>query len=157
MGLHPIYRSGGEPPEAEYSASLARYTVSMDARLLEQFDEMIARRGYSNRSEAIRDLIRVSLIEEQWTKAPESSMAATVTLVYEQNSTVPERLRELQNLYSDIILTTTGVHLANAHCLDVLVLRGRAELICQLAESLVTIRGVKHGKAVYSTDGENLY
>lgn len=139
------------------SAALARYTVSMDARLLEQFDEMIERRGYNNRSEAIRDLIRVSLIDEKWTADPESTMVATVTLVYDHHSNVPERLSELQHDYFDVVVSTTHIHLDNHHCLEVVILRGKAESIYQLSESLVTIRGVKHGKAVYTTDGSDIY
>lgn len=155
---HPNENPAPEPAnEPENSTSLARYTVSMDGRLLEQFDELITRRGYSNRSEAIRDLIRVALIEEQWTVAPEQNMVATVTLVYDHHSNVPERLSELQHDYFSIVTSTTHIHLDNHHCLEVVILRGEARQIYQLAEALVTIRGVKHGKAVYSSDGTNLF
>ena len=145
------------PEQSDASSTLARYTVSMDARLLSLFDQFISRRGYNNRSEAIRDLIRVALIDEQWTNHPESDMVATVTLVYDHHGNIAERLSELQHEYCKVVLSTTHIHLDPVHCLEVVILRGKAEEIIHLVDALVTVRGVKHGKAVYSSDGKNLY
>ena len=154
LSHHP---QGDDDAEAKGSAVLARYTVSMDARLLGLFDDYLSKRGYSNRSEAIRDLIRVALIDDQWTANPEVTMVATVTLIYDHHSNVPERLSELQHEFFEVVVSTTHIHLDAHHCLEVVILRGKARIISQLADALVTIRGVKHGKDVYSSDGENLF
>lgn len=135
---------------------LARYSVSMDARLLEKFDRLIESRGYDNRSEAIRDLIRSALVEEDWAAAA-STVAATVTIVYNHHrGNVAERLAELQHHHVGRVVSSTHVHLDNDNCLEVVILRGRSREIRKLAEELVAIKGVVHGKAVWTTEGSDL-
>lgn len=136
---------------------LARYTVSMDARLLAKFDELIDKQGYANRSEAIRDLIRDALVEEQWNDANQK-VAATVTLVYNHHTGgVAERLGDIQHHACSIIVSSTHVHLDNDNCLEVVILRGKSKAVRTLAEELVALKGVKHGKAVFTTEGSTLY
>jgi CopG family nickel-responsive transcriptional regulator len=140
------------PPE-----SLARYTVSMDARLLAEFDALCNRRGYQNRSEAVRDLIRNALVEDQWTDNPEKT-AATVTLVYDHHQAgLSERLTEIQHRHTGLVVSTTHVHLDNSNCLEVIILRGQGNDVRKLAEELVAQKGVKHGKSVLTTEGQGLY
>jgi CopG family nickel-responsive transcriptional regulator len=135
----------------------ARYTVSMDERLLEEFDRLIAAKGYANRSEAIRDLIRNALVEEQWA-ADATKVAATVTLVYDHHAhTVADRLGHLQHHHTDIVVSSTHVHLDNDNCLEVIILRGKPRPVRGLAEELMALKGVKHGKATFTTEGKNLY
>ena len=136
---------------------LARYTVSMDERLLERFDRLIAKKGYANRSEAVRDLIRGALVEEQWARE-NSKVAATVTLVYDHHAgQVAERLGDLQHHHHGEVVSATHVHLDNDNCLEVVILRGRSRAVRHLAEELVAMKGVKHGKAVFTTEGDDLY
>ncbi|MGC8741438.1 MAG: nickel-responsive transcriptional regulator NikR [Candidatus Sumerlaeaceae bacterium] len=134
----------------------ARYTVSMDARLLAKFDQLIAKQGYANRSEAIRDLIRAKLVEEQWRDA-KGKVAATVTLVYDHhNHQVSERLGDLQHHHTDLVVSATHVHLDNDNCLEVVILRGEAGRVRALADELVASKGVKHGRIVLTTEGRDI-
>jgi CopG family nickel-responsive transcriptional regulator len=135
---------------------VARYTVSMDARLLDKFDALIERKGYANRSEAIRDLIRAQLVEEQWREAT-GKVAATVTLVYDHHSRqVADRLADLQHHHHDLVVSATHVHLDNDNCLEVVILRGMARAVRALADELIACKGVKHGKAVLTTEGKDI-
>ncbi|MGC8842295.1 MAG: nickel-responsive transcriptional regulator NikR [Candidatus Sumerlaeaceae bacterium] len=134
----------------------ARYTVSMDARLLAKFDQLIAKQGYANRSKAIRDLIRAKLVEEQWRDA-KGKVAATVTLVYDHhNHQVSERLSDLQHHHTDLVVSATHVHLDNDNCLEVVILHGEAGRVRALADELVASKGVKHGRIVLTTEGRDI-
>lgn len=138
-------------------ASVARYTISMDERLLGKFDSHIARKGYSNRSEAIRDLIRDSLVEEEWGKANEK-VAATVTLVYDHHaSDLSDRLTEIQHHHGGIVVASTHVHLDNDNCLEVVILRGKSKAVRSLSENLIALKGIKHGKVTFTTEGKKLW
>ncbi|MBX7245960.1 MAG: nickel-responsive transcriptional regulator NikR [Candidatus Sumerlaeaceae bacterium] len=135
---------------------LARYTVSMDSRLLAKFDKLVEARGYENRSEAIRDLIRGALVEEEWAAASQR-VAATVTLVYNHHSHVGDRLGHVQHHHVNIVVSSTHVHLNNDNCLEVIILRGKSRDVRSLAEELIAIKGVVHGKVAYTTEGTNIH
>lgn len=136
---------------------LARYSVSMDARLLEKFDKLIEERGYENRSEAIRDLIRSALVEEEWASGSQR-VAATVTLVYNHHhGNVAERLGHLQHHHLGIVVSATHVHLDNDNCLEVVILRGKSREVRALAQELVALKGVIHGKVVSTTEGTEIH
>jgi len=133
-----------------------RFGVSTDERLLERFDDLIAEKGYVNRSEAVRDLIRNALVEEQWT-AGESEAVGTVTLVYDHHSTdLSDKLTEHQHSHHEEIVSTLHIHLDSHHCLEVIVLRGVARDIQRIADSLISTKGVKHGRFVATTTGDGL-
>jgi len=137
-------------------SGVVRFGVSADARLLDSFDALIAKKGYVNRSEAVRDLIRGALVEEQWT-AGEEEAVGTVTLVYDHHSTdLADRLTERQHNHHDEIVSTLHIHLDAHHCLEVVVLRGQARRIGQLASELIGTKGVKHGKFAATTTGHGL-
>ncbi|HEY8346225.1 MAG TPA: nickel-responsive transcriptional regulator NikR [Symbiobacteriaceae bacterium] len=134
---------------------LVRFGISMNAQLLAKFDEAIARRGYSNRSEAIRDLIRNYLVEEEWQDG-DAEVAGTVTLVYDHHSSVSEVLRDLQHDHHAHVVSTLHVHQDADHCLEVVVLRGRARHIKELADRLIALKGVKIGRLTIATTGKEL-
>lgn len=135
---------------------VVRFGVSIDERLLHRFDELIEQKGYVNRSEAVRDLIRNALVDDQWRRSDEE-IVATVTLVYDHHTReLSHRLTEQQHSHYQSILSTLHVHLDAHHCLEVVVLRGRAEEVRRLAEELIGTKGVKHGKLVTSTTGRDL-
>lgn len=137
--------------------SAARYTISMDERLLKKFDSHIARKGYANRSEAIRDLIRDSLVAEEWGKASEK-VAATVTLVYNHHaSDLSDRLTQIQHHHGGLVVASTHVHLDNDNCLEVVILRGKNRAVRSLSEQLIALKGIKHGKVVLTTEGKKLW
>lgn len=135
---------------------LARFGISMDQRLLEQFDELISRKGYRNRSEAIRDLIRDTLVDDQWSR-PEEEAVGTVTLVYDHHTRdLADKLTEQQHDQHDLIIAALHAHLDHHNCLEVIVVKGRADQVRHLADNLIGTRGVKHGKLVTTTTGRSL-
>jgi len=135
---------------------LTRFGISMDQRLLGQFDELIGRKGYKNRSEAIRDLIRNTLVEDQWTR-PDEEAVGTVTLVYDHHTRdLADRLTEQQHDHHDLIISSLHAHLDHHNCLEVVVVKGRADQVRHMADTLIGTKGVKHGKLVTTTTGHTL-
>ncbi|MBP2667985.1 MAG: transcriptional regulator, CopG family [Deltaproteobacteria bacterium] len=137
-------------------AGITRFGVSLDKRLLAKFDRLNARKGYANRSEAIRDLIREGLVREQW-ELGDTEAVGTLTLVYDHETReLEERLTELQHAHFQAIVSTLHVHLDAHHCLEVLILRGKAALLKSIADRLIGTRGVKHGTFSATAEGEAL-
>ena len=137
-------------------SDVIRFGVSTDERLLEKFDALIAEKGYVNRSEAVRDLIRNTLVEDHWADT-EAEAVGTVTLVYDHHSTdLSDKLTEQQHSHHEEILSTLHIHLDTHHCLEVIVLRGRAGEIKRIADVLIGTKGVKHGQFVATTTGDDL-
>ena len=135
---------------------LSRIGVAIDAGLLEKFDQLIARRGYTNRSEAFRDLIRDALVEKTW-EAPDAKVVGTVTIVYDHHvRLLNEKLTDLQHEYYHHMLSTLHVHLDHDNCLEVLVVRGRAADVRRIADTLISTKGVKHGRLSITTSGAGL-
>ncbi len=135
---------------------LSRIGVAIDSDLLDKFDALIARRGYTNRSEAFRDLIRDELVEKTW-ESPESRVVGTVTIVYDHHvRLLSEKLTELQHDYYHHILSTLHVHLDHDNCLEVLVVRGKAAEVERIAGVLISTKGVKHGRLTITTTGAEL-
>ncbi|WP_320172468.1 nickel-responsive transcriptional regulator NikR [Maridesulfovibrio sp.] len=133
-----------------------RFGVSLDSDLLEKFDKLCDEKSYQTRSEAIRDLIRNMLVEKEWDDT-EGEMAGTLSLVYDHHqSGLSQRLTELQHDSHDLILSTLHVHLDHSNCLEVMVLRGDGKSIKELAQRLISTKGVKHGKLGLTTTGEEL-
>jgi len=134
-----------------------RFGVSIDAQLLENFDKLIEHKSYMNRSEAIRDMIRAALVE---TKAAndEEEMVGTITLVYDHHvRDLSDKLTEHQHAYHDRIISALHVHLDAHNCLEVLVARGKAKDVKKIADELLGVKGVKHGKLVMTSTGEELH
>ncbi len=135
---------------------LIRFSVSTDARLIDKFDALSSEKGYVNRSEAIRDLMRTALVEEQWT-AEEGEAVGTVTLVYDHHfSDLSDKLTEHQHSHHEAIVSTLHIHLDAHNCLEVVVLRGEVREIKRLADGLIGTKGVKHGRFVATTTGDDL-
>jgi CopG family nickel-responsive transcriptional regulator len=135
---------------------LSRIGVAIDSDLLKKFDALITRRGYTNRSEAFRDLIRDELVEKTW-QSPDSPVVGTVTLVYDHHvRLLNEKLTDLQHESFHNILSALHVHLDHDHCLEVLVLKGKASVIKKIADTLIATKGVKHGRLTITTSGAEL-
>lgn len=130
---------------------LARIGVAIDEELLERFDTLNERRGYTNRSEAFRDLIRDALIQESTTD-DQRAVVGTLTLVYDHHvRMLTDRLTEMQHDHHEEIVSTLHVHLDHHHCLEVLVLRGKAGSVRKIADKLVATKGVEHGRLTLTT------
>jgi CopG family nickel-responsive transcriptional regulator len=135
---------------------LVRFGVSMDTELLAAFDALIRRKGYANRSEAIRDLVRDVLIKTEW-ESDDGPTAAALCLVYDHHvPDLTERLTRIQHDSGELIVSTLHVHLTHRDCLEVIVLKGLPSRIRALADRLLTDRGVKHGQLVMTTTGQHL-
>jgi CopG family nickel-responsive transcriptional regulator len=135
---------------------LKRFSVSLDESLLSQFDSYIQPRGYSNRSEAVRDLIRKVLVNEEWEQ--DSEVVGVVTLVFNHHQPqLQEKITELQHEYHHQITSTTHVHMDNHNCLEVTIVKGRASQVRELAEKLMALRGVKNGNLTMSSTGGHLH
>jgi len=124
--------------------------------LLRKFDELIEERGYTNRSEAFRDLIREELVQKSW-ESPEADVVGTVTLVYNHHvRMLSEKLTSMQHDHHKNILSTMHVHLDHDNCLEVLVVKGKAKNVQKIADALISTRGVKHGRLTLTTTGVEL-
>ena len=135
---------------------LSRIGVAIDTNLLNKFDRLIARRGYHNRSEAFRDLIRDELVEQTWS-SPDSPVVGTVTLVYDHHvRLLNEKLTSIQHDFHHSILSTLHVHLDHDHCLEVIVVRGKSGEVRKIADTLISAKGVKHGRLTITTSGADL-
>ncbi len=135
---------------------LVRFGISMSKDLLEQFDGAIARKGYTNRSEAIRDLARYLLLEENW-EQEDQPVTGAVTLVYHHHDVQATRaVTRYQHDNSDIVVSTLHVHLDHDRCLEVVVLRGPARKVKELANNLASLKGVQHGKVVMAAASQRL-
>ncbi|HLH36244.1 MAG TPA: nickel-responsive transcriptional regulator NikR [Alloacidobacterium sp.] len=127
---------------------LSRIGVALDSDLLERFDHFISRLGYTNRSEAFRDLIRDRLVAER-TAVPNAIVVGTVTLIYDHHAHgVTEKLTELQHANHDLVVSTSHAHLNRDSCLEVLIVHGKSQRVEEFAGHLIGLKGVQHGRLV---------
>lgn len=134
---------------------LSRTGVSLEDDLLKEFDRLIAKRGYANRSEAFRDLIREALLSE----AVESNqpVVGTLTLVYDHHvPNLSQKLTEVQHRAGTMVLAATHIHLDHHYCLEVIIMKGRGRDIQAVAEGMLALRGVELGKLVLTNSGASL-
>lgn len=137
-------------------SELLRFGVSMDAELLTAFDQLIDRKGYANRSEALRDLVRDALVKTQWASRNEPTMAA-LCMVYDHHTReLSAKLTAIQHDFATHIVSTLHVHLDTRYCLEIIVLKGRAGELENFADRMLATRGVKHGQLVMTTTGKGL-
>ena len=136
-------------------SDLERYTVTMPHELFIAFDERNRKKGYKNRSEAIRDLVRAALVQEEWGE-PDQEVAATITLLYDHHAReLSDKINRVQHRFGELIVSALHVHLGQ-NCLEVVVTRGKAGRIRELADALGSIRGVKHTQLALTTQGKEL-
>jgi CopG family transcriptional regulator, nickel-responsive regulator len=130
---------------------LSRIGVSIDTELLKRFDSHAASKGYENRSEAFRDLIRDRLVDSI-VVAPNALVVGTVTLIYNHHTRLlPEKLTDIQHDHHEIIISNLHAHLDHENCLEVIVLRGKSKDVQTLADRLISTKGVLHGRLVMSS------
>ncbi len=138
-------------------SNLERFGVSMDRELLQSFDALIRRKGYTNRSEGIRDLVRSFIVQHEWENSNEEVVGA-VTLVYDHHRPeLTDTLNDIQHAHTDVIVCSTHIHLDAHNCLEIVTMRGRAEVVRSIADQLIATRGVKHGQLVCTTTGKHLH
>ena len=136
-------------------SDITRFGISMDSNLLGNFDQLIARKGYTNRSEAIRDLIRENLVKQEWESRKET--VGTITIVYNHHTReLSDVLTNLQHKFYKMIISTIHIHMDEHHCLEVLVVKGKGSELKGISDRLIGTRGVKHGTLSLTTTGKNL-
>jgi len=129
---------------------LVRFGVSMPAPLLEHFDKIIQVKGYTNRSEAIRDMIRDAIVEHEWMEGKE--VVGVITIVYDHHKKgVMEKITNLQHIHHDKTASSTHIHLDHENCLEVIVVKGKPPEVKELADNMIALKGVKHGKLVVTS------
>ncbi|USG63323.1 nickel-responsive transcriptional regulator NikR [Brevibacillus ruminantium] len=127
-------------------STLRRFGVSMDESLLAQFDELIKEKGYENRSEAVRDLVRNALVNQSW-EDDEQDVAGSILLFYDHHQTdVMQELTSIQHDMHHAILATTHFHLDHHNCLELIVVKGKAKELRGFSDQMISMKGVKYGK-----------
>jgi len=133
---------------------LSRIGIALDSELLKRFDRSIEKSGYTNRSEAFRDLIRDRLVREQ-ISAPDTTVVGSVTLIYGHHAHgITEKLTDLQHEHHDLVVSTTHAHLDLESCLEVLIVHGKAARVEHFADLLIGLKGVQHGRLVMTVPGK---
>ncbi len=135
---------------------LKRFSVSLEENLLAIFDSYIAERQYNNRSEAVRDLIRKAFVQKEWQVGKE--VMGVVSLVYDHHQhKLQEKVTEVQHDYHDHIVSTTHVHMDHDNCLEVIIVKGKASEVRDLADRLISLKGVRDGNLAMSSTGKELH
>lgn len=137
-------------------ARLVRFGISLEGELSKKFDNLISKRGYTNRSEAIRDLIRDELVKEEWTRT-KFDVSGVISLVYDHHKReLVDHLINIQHDHQSIIVASQHIHLDHDNCLEVVVIKGKADQIKNLASKLRSVKGVKHGELAMTTIGRDI-
>ncbi len=139
-------------------SDLSRFGVSAEDELLQNFDNLIENRGYGNRSEAIRDLMRDSLIKSHIESFPENAdVLGSLTLVYDHHaSDLTDKMNELQHAHHELVVSVLHVHVSHDDCMEVIVLRGALNEIQTLSDGLLSLRGVRHGQLFVTVAAKQL-
>jgi CopG family nickel-responsive transcriptional regulator len=135
---------------------LKRFSISLEENLLEIFDNHIRARSYTNRSEAIRDLIRKAFVKKEW--QADKEVMGVISLVYDHHQhQLQDKVTEVQHGYHHHIVSTTHVHMDHDNCLEVIIVRGKAKEIQELSDKLVALRGIRDGHLAMSSTGRFLH
>jgi len=136
-------------------SELVRFGVSLEKSLLDRFDDLIREKQYTNRSEALRDLIRRELVHREWQEGKD--IAGAITLIYDHHKRdVMSRVTETQHQFQKVIISTQHIHLDHHNCLEIVAARGKAEEVQKLADALRSIKGVRHATLSMSSTGREI-
>jgi len=136
-------------------AKLVRFGVSLDQDLLDQFDRLVREKNYSCRSEAFRDLMRQELVQKQWHEGKE--VAGAITLIYDHHKReLVNKLMDIQHDFGGLIISSQHVHLDHSNCLEIIAFKGSPKEAQRLADSLTSVKGVKHGTLSMTTTGKDM-
>ena len=133
-----------------------RFSISLESELSRKFDSWMKKNSYKNRSEAVRDLIRDKLVEEEW-KDDSKEVVAVLSLVYSHDSPeLPRVLTDIQHQHHSLVISSTHIHLDKHNCLEVIIMKGQVGVIKKVASELLSLRRVKHGRLMMTTTGEDI-
>jgi CopG family transcriptional regulator, nickel-responsive regulator len=134
---------------------LTRFGVSMDKDLIERFDGLIKEEGYINRSEAIRDLIRERLVEEEWEEDDE--VCGGILLVYDHHKHhLSEKITEIQHHFYKLVISTQHIHMDHDNCMEIISIRGKARDIKNFFNKLRATTGIKQCDIIKATVGDRI-
>jgi CopG family nickel-responsive transcriptional regulator len=144
--------------EIEKNKSITRFGVSIPFDLIRAFDKYIKEREYNNRSEAIRDLIREKLIEQEWEKEFEGQeVVGVITYVFDHHKReLVDSIIDIQHNFPDRVIVSQHVHLDHLNCLEVVIVRGEPDALRNLAYKFKALKGVKHCRLTMTTTGISL-
>ena len=135
-------------------SDLVRFGVSLEKGLLEKFDRIIKQRRYTNRSEALRDLIRQELVRKEW--AEDGEVAGAITFVYDHHKReLVNRVIDIQHDFQQVIISTQHIHLDHDNCLEIVAVRGNPREIEKVADLLKAVKGVRYGTLSMSSIGKD--
>jgi len=136
-------------------SALIRISISLEENLLTRFDRQMDRQGYPTRSEAIKALMRQNLVEQEW--AGNQEVAGAISIVYDHHRRgLTNKVVDVQHHFGSVIVSTQHVHLDHSHCLEIVVVRGKAGQIQKLAAALKSVKGIKHNALVMTTTGRDV-
>ena len=136
-------------------SAIVRFGVSLDGKLLSQFDSLIRGKNYTNRSEAVSDLIRQELIRKEWEGG--GDVAGAITLIYDHHrKDVLGKVIDVQHDDQDLIISTQHIHLDHNNCLEIIAVQGRARDVIKLAATLKSIKGVRHSSLNMASTGKEI-
>jgi CopG family nickel-responsive transcriptional regulator len=134
---------------------LVRFGVSLEQELLDKFDRLAKEKNYTNRSEAFRDLMRQELVQKQWHEGKE--VAGAITLIYDHHRReLVNKLMDIQHDFGGLIISSQHVHLDHSNCLEIIAFKGSPKEAQKLADSLKSVKGVKHGTLSMTTTGKDM-
>ena len=136
-------------------AGLFRFGISLPKDLLDKFDKLIKEKNYPNRSEAFRDLIRQELVKKEWQAS--GAIAGAITLIYNHHKReLVNKLTDIQHGHQKVIISTQHIHLDHDNCLEIIAIKGHPQEAQKLADTLKSVKGVKHGTLTMSSTGEGI-
>ncbi len=136
---------------------LKRFGVSIEKNLLDKFDSYVRKRGYGNRSEALRDLIRKELVDSRWSDNANEKVAGAIIIIYDHHRReLVDDIINIQHDYHKVIISSQHVHLDHDTCLEVIVVKGKIAELFELETKLKIIKGVKHALLAKSTLGKEI-
>ena len=136
-------------------SGIIRFGISLEGDLSQKFDARLKKKGYSNRSEAIRDLIRQDLVDQEWYEGAE--VAGAITLIYDHHKReLLNKITDVQHDFQKIIISTQHIHLDHDNCLEIVAIKGSPKEAQKLMDSLKSIKGVKHAALNMSSTGKGI-
>ena len=136
-------------------SGLFRFGISIDKNLLDKFDRLIREKKYTNRSEAFRDLIREELVKRAWREGKQVAGAITFIYAHHQRDLL-SRIVDTQHHYQKLIISTQHIHLDHENCLEIVAVKGNSREVQKLADTLKSIKGVRHGTLSMSSIGKGM-
>lgn len=132
-----------------------RFGISLDKDLLDKFDHLLKDKNYTNRSKAFGDLIRQELVKKEWLEGKE--IAGAITLIYDHRKRqLLNKITDVQHDFQKVIISTQHIHLDHNNCLEIVAIRGNSKEAQKLADTLKSIKGVKHATLSMSSTGKGI-